>query len=85
MKMSQQFWLGQLGDRSSFELKRIVLMYNLVTFVDALKHNSTLKSLKVISESSDFYEMTIIHEGTRAIAEALKVNSSLTALNLYYN
>jgi Ran GTPase-activating protein (RanGAP) involved in mRNA processing and transport len=84
MNMSQHFWLGQLEDCASIEIKHSILIHNILDFADALKHNSTLKSLKVIN-SLHFHYITIRHEGTRAIAEALKVNSSLTSLNLEHN
>jgi hypothetical protein len=49
-KMIHNFSLEVLGDHASIELKLSVLRKSIVDFVNALKLNSTLKSLKVIHD-----------------------------------
>jgi Leucine Rich repeat len=81
--MSQQLWLEQLRQNASCKLNHSDLIGNTDAFVDALKNSSTLKSLSCNFDTydKDFAKTTF----SRAIAAALKVNSSLTFLKLCYN
>jgi hypothetical protein len=54
MKIWKPFLLGQLGDHATFE--RALLYLNQVSLHDALKHNSTLKSLTVTRGYDDPFE-----------------------------
>jgi NLR family CARD domain-containing protein 3 len=77
-KRIHHFSLEALGDHDSIELKLSVLRESIVDFIDALKVNSTLKSLRVIS--ADFHK--IDESVASAIDDVLRVNSALASLDL---
>jgi hypothetical protein len=77
-KRFNHFSLEALGDHDSIDIERSVLIESIVDFVNALKVNSTLKSLKVICDKFD----TMDGSGASAIADILRVNSALESLYL---
>jgi hypothetical protein len=80
-KRIHHFSLEALGDHDSIELKLSVLRESIVDFVDALKVNSTLKSLKVINAAYHRMDESV----ASAIADVLSVNSALASLDLVDN
>jgi Ran GTPase-activating protein (RanGAP) involved in mRNA processing and transport len=81
MKNSQYPFSEQLGDHTSLELNRSVLIENEVALANALKHNSTLKSLTVIPDRYISMERSV----SSAIADVLRVQSALISLDLSSN
>jgi hypothetical protein len=83
MQMRRKYnpFLEQLGDNASLELGLSVLNRNKVALVNALKHNSTLKSLTVFPDRYISMDISI----SSAIADALKNTSSLVSLDLEGN
>jgi hypothetical protein len=84
--MRQHFWLEQFGDHDSYQVKYSDLIGITVAFVNALKNNSTLKSLTSTYDDDDDDDDDAIEEQVlSAFADALKVNPSLTSLKLSMN
>jgi hypothetical protein len=80
--------LEQLGDHAYYELMHSDVTGDTADVVDALKNSSTLKSLTRIYEhdydeydDDDLVKVTI----RSTITDALKVNSSLSSLNLEHH